>query len=94
MLIDLFLGSIDGILGPFLGLLDKVFSVTQLDNLLVYLTEYTDLIFKNAVKIAPLFMDLEFTLNILTLVLAIETMVGTYNLFMWVIKKIPLINIH
>ena len=52
------------------------------------------MLFSGTVNLLWLFMDLEFTAWLLGVVIAIEAGLMIYKVVMWIIKKIPFINIH
>lgn len=75
-------------------MLGTVFNLTGVDRVMAEIEPFTNMLFSGTVNLLWLFMDLEFTAWLLGIVIAIEAGLMIYKVVMWIIKKIPFINIH
>ncbi|MDM8126228.1 hypothetical protein [Mediterraneibacter glycyrrhizinilyticus] len=57
------------------------------------ITPFMDMIFTNGVKLIWLVLDLEYVRTLLLIIIGIQAAMFGYKVVMWVIKKIPIINI-
>ena len=75
-------------------MLGTVFNLAGIDRVMEEIQPFTDMLFSGTVNLLWLFMDLEFTAWLLGIVITIEAGLMIYKVVMWIIKKIPFINIH
>lgn len=81
------------IISPIFTLLGQAFALTGFDRVMTEVKPFIDMIFQFGSQILWLILDLDFTKYLLGLVLAIETGVEIYKIILWIIKKIPVINL-
>lgn len=54
---------------------------------------FMDMIFTNGVQLIWLVLDLEYVRTLILIIIGIQAAMFGYRVVMWVIKKIPIINI-
>lgn len=81
---------IEGLFYVIYQLIDMI--AIDLPNLPPSIVEYGELGFsylREGVKLAGVFLPMDYLLNLLSLVILVDIGVGVYKLAMWIIRKLP-----
>lgn len=89
MLIELVFGAVFNIF----AILISVINIPPLDPKILSYVETGFEYVNNAVDILATYVDIPFLLVMLGLIIAVDIAVTIYKVVMWVVRKIPLLNI-
>lgn len=81
------------IIQPIFSILSGVLQVTQISVAMDKIEPFLDMIFTNGVQLIWLVLDLEYVRTLILIIIGIQAAMFGYKVTMWVIKKIPIINI-
>lgn len=82
---------------PIAFLIGEIFEglgLNEMNTILFKIEAMLEIIIENGIKLTALIIDLEYVRFLVEIVITIEIAEGLYRIFMWILRKIPILAIE
>lgn len=82
---------------PIAFLIGEIFEglgLNEMNTILFKIEAMLEIIIENGIKLTALIIDLEYVRFLVKIVITIEIAEGLYRIFMWILRKIPILAIE